>query len=165
MTRNLHRLIWISPKFSIRLTIASWHLFQKPPNLNWISTNGSPYCIAHRWQWYKSTESTQNLSPFPGHPSELSTVPLLLLYVLALEPLLHKLRHEEASPVLRGVTLPDGSRARVSIFTNGITVIMSCFRDILTCHFLRHPQRWAAVGQEEMKFLTILTIARMVVTE
>lgn len=46
-----------------------------------------------------------------------------LLYVLALELLFHKL----GSLVLYGITLPDGSRARVSTFANDITIFVSRF--------------------------------------
>ena len=49
-----------------------------------------------------------------------------LLYILALEPILRKLRDEATTPVLRGIALPRGSRARVSAFADDVTVFVSC---------------------------------------
>ena len=48
-----------------------------------------------------------------------------LLYVLALEPLLLKLRDEKTNPILIGVPLVGRVRARVTAFTNDITVFVS----------------------------------------
>ena len=48
-----------------------------------------------------------------------------LLYVLTLEPLLRRLRDEGTSPVLRGVPFAGPLTARVSAFTDDITVFVS----------------------------------------
>ena len=47
-----------------------------------------------------------------------------LLYILALEPLLRRLRDEKASPVLRGVPLAGCLSAKVSKFADDITVFV-----------------------------------------
>ena len=54
----------------------------------------------------------------------------LLRYVLALEPLLRKLRDEGTNPALRGVYFAGSLTARVSKFTDDITVIVSRHLDI-----------------------------------
>ena len=53
-----------------------------------------------------------------------------LLYILALEPLLRNLRDEATTPVLRGIALPGGTRARVSAFADDVTVFVSCHTDV-----------------------------------
>ena len=53
-----------------------------------------------------------------------------LLYVLALEPLLRRLRDEGTSPVLRGVPFAGPLTARVSTFADDITVFVSRRLDI-----------------------------------
>ena len=54
-----------------------------------------------------------------------------LLYVLALEPLLRRLRNERARTALRGIKLTGSVRAKISAFADGITVLMSSHLDIL----------------------------------
>ena len=54
-----------------------------------------------------------------------------LLYVLTLEPLLRKLRDEWARPALRGIKLTGSVRAKISVFTDDITVFLSGRLDIL----------------------------------
>ena len=53
-----------------------------------------------------------------------------LLYVLALEPLLRRLRDERTSPSLRGIPFVSSFAARVSAFADDITVFVSCRLDI-----------------------------------
>ena len=53
-----------------------------------------------------------------------------LLYVLALEPLLRRLRDERTSPALRGVPFAGPLMARVSAFADDIRVFVSCRQDI-----------------------------------
>ena len=53
-----------------------------------------------------------------------------LLYVLALEPLLPRLRDEGTSPALRGVRFAGCLAARVSAFADDITVFVSRRLDI-----------------------------------
>ena len=53
-----------------------------------------------------------------------------LLYVHALEPLLRRLRNEEASPALRDILFADPLTARVSAFDDDITVFASRHLDI-----------------------------------
>ena len=53
-----------------------------------------------------------------------------LLYVLALEPLLCRLRDEGTSPALRGVPFAVRLAARVSAFADDITVFVSRWLDI-----------------------------------
>ena len=53
-----------------------------------------------------------------------------LLYVLALEPLLHRLRDEGTNPALCGVPFAGPLMARVSTFSNDITVFVSRHLDI-----------------------------------
>ena len=53
-----------------------------------------------------------------------------LLYVLALEPLLRRLRDEGTSPALRGVSFSGRLAARVSAFADDITVFVSRRLDI-----------------------------------
>ena len=53
-----------------------------------------------------------------------------LLYVLALEPLLRRLRDEGANPALRGVPFAGPLSARVSAFADDITVFVSRRLDI-----------------------------------
>ena len=53
-----------------------------------------------------------------------------LLYVLALEPLLRRLRGEGTSPSLRGVPFTGPLTARVSAFADDITVFVSRRLDI-----------------------------------
>ena len=48
-----------------------------------------------------------------------------LLYVLTLEPLLHRLRDEEASSSLHGILFTGSLLAKVSVYANDITVIVS----------------------------------------
>ena len=54
----------------------------------------------------------------------------LFLYVLALEPLLRRLRDGAANPVLRGVPFAGCLRAKVSAYADDITVIVSRRSDI-----------------------------------
>ena len=54
-----------------------------------------------------------------------------LLYVLALEPLLRRLRDERDGPALRGILLSGSVRAKISAFADDITVFVSRRRDIL----------------------------------
>ena len=54
-----------------------------------------------------------------------------LLYVLALEPLLRRLRDGEARPALRGVYLTGSVRAKISAYADDITVFVSRRLDIL----------------------------------
>ena len=53
-----------------------------------------------------------------------------LLYVLALEPLLCRLRDEGTSPALRGIPFVDRFAARVSPFADDVTVFVSRRQDI-----------------------------------
>ena len=53
-----------------------------------------------------------------------------LVYVLALEPLLHRLRDEGTNPALHGVPFAGPLTARVSAFANDITVFVSHCLDI-----------------------------------
>ena len=53
-----------------------------------------------------------------------------LLYVLALEPLLRRLRDEGTSPALRGIPFVGRLAARVSAFADDVTVFVSRLRDI-----------------------------------
>ncbi len=53
-----------------------------------------------------------------------------LLYVLALEPLLRRLRDEGTNPALRGVPFAGPLTARVSAFADDITVFVSRRLDI-----------------------------------
>ena len=53
-----------------------------------------------------------------------------LLYVLALEPLLRRLRDRTTNPALRGVPFAGPLMTRVSAFTDDITVFVSCRLDI-----------------------------------
>ena len=53
-----------------------------------------------------------------------------LLYVLALEPLLRRLRDEGANPTLRGVPFAGPLLARVSAFDDDITIFVSHRQDI-----------------------------------
>ena len=53
-----------------------------------------------------------------------------LLYVLALEPLLRRLRDEGTSPALRGIPFVGRFAARVSAFADDVTVFVSCRQDI-----------------------------------
>ena len=53
-----------------------------------------------------------------------------LLYVLALEPLLHRLRNEGTNPALHGIPFAGSLTARVSTFTDDITVFVSRRLDI-----------------------------------
>ena len=55
----------------------------------------------------------------------------LPLYVLALEPLLRRLRDERTRPALRGITLTGNVRAKISAFADDITVFVSCRLDIV----------------------------------
>ena len=48
-----------------------------------------------------------------------------LLYVLALEPLLRRLRDERTRPALRGISLTGSVRAKISAFSDDITVFVS----------------------------------------
>ena len=54
-----------------------------------------------------------------------------LLYVLALEPLLRRLRDGGARPALRGILLSGSVRAKISAFADDITVFVSRRRDIV----------------------------------
>ena len=55
-----------------------------------------------------------------------------LLYVLALEPLLRRLRGEGGNPALRGVLFAGPLMSMVSAFADDITVFVSCRLDIRT---------------------------------
>ncbi|CAE1313253.1 unnamed protein product [Acanthosepion pharaonis] len=48
-----------------------------------------------------------------------------LLYALALEPLLRRLKDETGSPALRGIAVPGGSRARVSAYADDVSAVVS----------------------------------------
>ena len=54
-----------------------------------------------------------------------------LLYVLALEPLLRRLRDRGARPALRGILLSGSVRAKISAFADDITVFVSRRWDIV----------------------------------
>ena len=54
----------------------------------------------------------------------------LLLYVLALEPLLHRLKDEGTNPALCGVPFAGPLTARVSAFADDIIIFVSCRLDI-----------------------------------
>ena len=54
-----------------------------------------------------------------------------LLYVLALEPLLRRLRDKKANLALHGVPFAGRVRAKVSAFADDITVFVFCRLDIL----------------------------------
>ena len=54
-----------------------------------------------------------------------------LLYVLALEPLLRRLRDERTRPTLHGITLTSSVRAKISAFADDITVFVSRRLDII----------------------------------
>ena len=54
-----------------------------------------------------------------------------LLYVLALEPLLRRLRDERTRPALRGTRLTGCVRAKISAFADDITVFVSRRLDIV----------------------------------
>ncbi len=53
-----------------------------------------------------------------------------LLYALALEPLLRRLKDETGSPALRGIAVPGGSRARVSAYADDVSAFVSSRSDI-----------------------------------
>ena len=53
-----------------------------------------------------------------------------LLYVLALEPLLHRLRDEGTNPALRGIPFVGPLTAKVSAFADDISVFVSRRLDI-----------------------------------
>ena len=53
-----------------------------------------------------------------------------LLYELALEPQLRRLRDEKASPALRGIPLAGPLSAKVSAYTDDITVLVFRLLDI-----------------------------------
>ena len=53
-----------------------------------------------------------------------------LLYILALEPLLHRRKDAKANPGLIGITFVSRGRARVSAFADDITVFVSLRSDI-----------------------------------
>ena len=55
----------------------------------------------------------------------------LLLYVLALEPLLRRLRDERAHPAIRGISLAGSVHAKISAYADDITVFVSSRLDIL----------------------------------
>lgn len=74
--------------------------------------------------------------------------PLLpLLYILALEPLLLKLRDEAATPVLHEIAFPGGTQARVFIFVDHVTMCVSSCTDIkaVTKAFARYEEVIGAV--------------------
>ena len=52
-------------------------------------------------------------------------------YVLALEPLLRRLRDERACPALSGILLTGSVRAKISAFADDITVFVSSCLDIM----------------------------------
>ena len=54
-----------------------------------------------------------------------------LLYVLAFEPLLHRLRDKGARPAICGISLAGSDHAKISAYTDDITVFMSSCLDIL----------------------------------
>ena len=54
-----------------------------------------------------------------------------LLYVLALEPLLRRLKDGKASPALCGIPLAGPLSAKVSAYADDITVFVSCRLDIM----------------------------------
>ena len=54
-----------------------------------------------------------------------------LLYVLALEPLLRRLRDERVRPALRRVSLTGSVRVKISAYADDITVFVSSRLDIL----------------------------------
>ena len=68
---------------------------------------------------------------FPQSSDRSGRVALCPLYVLAMEPLLRRLRDEQACPALRGVPLIGRVRAKVSAYADDITVFLSSRQDIL----------------------------------
>ena len=71
-------------------------------------------------------------SAFPIERSVRQGCPLSpLLYVLALEPLLRRLREGGANPVLRGIAVPGPVRAKVSAYADDVTVFVSRGEDIV----------------------------------
>ena len=104
------------------MTLDFWRLFWGPPNSNWSSASGLA--------WYTTLAVVQVNGKCSGafaieqsfwQGCSLSP----LLYVLSLEPLLHRLTDGGASPVLRGIPI-----AKVSANANDITVFVSHRLDI-----------------------------------
>ena len=76
-------------------------------------------------------ENGRRSGAFAIEPSVRQGCPLSpLLYVLALEPLLRRLRYEGTSLALRGIPFAGRLAARVSAFADDITVFVSCRLDI-----------------------------------
>ena len=90
-------------------------------------------------KWNNTFHNTQAVVQANGKLSEAFGIkqsvqqccPLFpLLYVLTLEPLLHRLRNGAANKVLHGIPFASCLRAKVSMYTNDITVFVSCQLDI-----------------------------------
>ena len=114
--------IWISPRPSIGWTIGFWRWFWRPPDSNRSSANG-PAC-------YTITPGggEGDQGAFKGvHARAVQQGCSLssLLYVLALEPLLHRLMDGTANPALRRVLFAGCVRAKVSAYADDITVFVS----------------------------------------
>ena len=66
-----------------------------------------------------------------------------LLYVLALEPLLYTLRDRTANPALRGVLFAGRIRAKISAYTDDITVFVS---SLVVIDLIGSEQNYAEKG-------------------
>ena len=73
-----------------------------------------------------------------------------LLYVLALEPLLRRLRDEGARPALRGIPLAGSVHARISAYADDITVFVSSRLDILAVK--KAVERYEKVAGAKVNF-------------
>ena len=67
-----------------------------------------------------------------------------LIYVLAWEPLLRRLRDRTTNPALRGVSFAGPLTARVSAFADDITVFVSCRLDIKVVEKAVSEYEWIA---------------------
>ena len=73
-----------------------------------------------------------------------------LLYVLALEPLLRRLRDEGARPARRGIPLAGSVHARISAYADDITVFVSSRLDILAVK--KAVERYEKVAGAKVNF-------------
>ena len=90
--------------------------------------------VFHRWisMTYHSGSGAGGRKAFAIKHSVRQGCPLSpLLYVLALEPLLPRLRDERTNPILRGIPFAGPLTARVSAFADDITVFVSRCLDIM----------------------------------
>ena len=102
--------------------------FWRLSDSNRSSAEGLAWCTTTLRQWCRWTEGVQGHLQSGVRSGRAAPSPIL--YFLALEPLLCRLRDEGTNPALRGIPFAGPLTARGSAFADDITVFVSRHLDI-----------------------------------